>query len=64
MEPSFVPGCISILLGFESVKLSISGDANHDSSLPVPEPVCVCLCVFARRQVRRTGRRQTGRSDL
>jgi len=41
-----------------------SGDATHDSSLPVPEPVCVCLCVLARRQVRRTGRRQTGRSSL
>ncbi len=36
MEPSFVPGCINILLGFEFVKLSSSGDANHDSSLPVP----------------------------
>lgn len=50
-----------------------SGGANHNSSLPVPEPVCVCLCVpacaqrggkFARRQVRGTGRRQTGRSSL
>ena len=39
---------------------SESGVPLRSWRLPVPVPVCVCLCVFARRQVRRAGRRQTG----
>gem|GEM_PF-5021583 len=71
-----MPGVtISVIESFPAVQGIIMGnswDATHDSSLPVPAPVCVYLCVpvcaqragkSARRQVATaTGRRQTGRS--